>query len=156
MVLMNYTIDGEALGTRLATKISKTAAVDYRQPKAEGQRASPEPTVHRYANPDHRLAAVALAYAERPDSTIVVASDRAERHELNQLIRFDLQAQGLIAPDSRSFVVHIEHPLSNPKVAVQYTPGDLIQYRQGSPTIDGIPHNSILGQSFRSTPRPTA
>ena len=138
-----YTNDAEALGTRLATEISKTAAVDFRQPKAEGQRASPEHTVHRYANPDHRLAAVALAYVERPDSTIVVAPDLAERHELNQLIRTDLQAQGRIAPDSKSFVVHIEHPLSNPKVAAQYTPGDLIQYRQGSPTIDGIPHNSI-------------
>jgi len=33
--------------------------------------------------------------------------------------------------------------LSNPKVAAHYTPGDLIQYRQGSPTIEGIPHNSI-------------
>jgi ATP-dependent exoDNAse (exonuclease V) alpha subunit len=73
----------------------------------------------------------------------VVAPDRAERHELNQLIRSGLQAQGRIAPDSKSFVVHVEHPLSNPKVAAQYTPGDLIQYRQGSPTIDGIPHNSI-------------
>jgi conjugative relaxase-like TrwC/TraI family protein len=138
-----YTNDAEALGTRLATEISKTAAVDFRQPKAEGQRASPEPIVHQYSDPDHRLAAVALAYAERPDSTIVVAPDRAERHELNQLIRSSLQAQGQIAPDSRSFVVHIEHPLSNPKIAAQYTPGDLIQYRQGSPTIDGIPHNSM-------------
>jgi ATP-dependent exoDNAse (exonuclease V) alpha subunit len=138
-----YTNDREALGTRLATEISKTAAVDFRQAKAEVEHASPEPTVHRYANPDHRLAAVALAYAERPDSTIVIAPDRAERHELNQLIRSDLQAQGRIAPDSKSFVVHVEHLLSNPKLAAQYTPGDLIQYRQGSPTIDGIPHNSI-------------
>jgi hypothetical protein len=39
-----------ALGTRLATEISKTAAVDFRQPRAEGQRASPEPTVYQYAN----------------------------------------------------------------------------------------------------------
>jgi hypothetical protein len=138
-----YTNDAEALGTRLATEISKTAAVDFRRPQADVERAGPDPTVHQYANPDHRLAAVALAYAERPDSTIVVASDRAERHELNRLIRSDLQAQGRIAPDSNSFVVHIEHPLNNPKVAAQYTPGDLIQYRQGSPTIDGIPHNSI-------------
>ena len=73
----------------------------------------------------------------------MVAPDRAERHELNRLIRSDLQAQGRIAPNSKSFVVHVEQPLSNPKVAAEYTPGDLIQYRQGSPTIDGIPHNSI-------------
>jgi hypothetical protein len=76
-------------------------------------------------------------------STIVVAPDRAERHELNQLIRSGLQAQGRIPPDSGSFVVHVEHPLSIPKVSAECTPGDLIQYRQGSPTFDGIPHNSI-------------
>jgi len=138
-----YTNDAEALGTRLATEISKTAAVDFRQAKVEVQGEGPKATVHQYANPDHRLAAVALAYAERPDSTIVIAPDRAERHELNQLILSDLQAQRRIAPDSKSFVVHVEQPLSNPKVSAQYTPRDLIQYRQGSPTIDGIPHNSI-------------
>jgi len=42
-----YTNDAEALGTRLATEISKTAAVDFRQPKAEGQRANPEPRRRR-------------------------------------------------------------------------------------------------------------
>jgi conjugative relaxase-like TrwC/TraI family protein len=138
-----YTNDAESLGTRLATEISKTAAVDFRQSRPEGPRAGPEPTLNQYSDPNHRLAAVALAYAERPDSTIVVAPDRAERHELNQLIRSDLQAQGRISPDSKAFVVHVEQPLTNPKLATQYTPGDLIQYRQGSPTIDGIPHNSI-------------
>ena len=138
-----YTNDAEALGTRLATEISKTAAVDFRRIKADVEHAGPEPTVHQYASPDHRLAAVVLAYAERPDSTIVVAPDPAERHALNQLIRSGLQAQGRIAPDSKSFVVHVEQPLSNPKLAAQYTPGDLIQYRRGSPTIEGIPHNSI-------------
>ena len=110
-----YTNDAEALGTRLATEISKTAVVGFRQPKAEGQRANPEPTAHRYANPDHRLAAVALAYAERSDSTIVVAPERAERDELNRLIRSGLQAQGRIVPDSESFVVHVEHPLAIPR-----------------------------------------
>jgi len=138
-----YTNDAESLGTRLATEISKTAAVDFRQSRPEVQRSGPEPTLNQYADPNHRLAAVALAYAERPDSTIVVAPDRAERRELNQLIRSDLQARGRIAPDSKVFVVHVEQPLTNPKLATQYTPGDLIQYRQGSPAIDGIPHNSI-------------
>lgn len=32
--------------------------------------------------------------------------------------------------------------MSNPRLASQYTPGDLIRYRQGSPALDGIPHNS--------------
>jgi ATP-dependent exoDNAse (exonuclease V) alpha subunit len=134
-----YTNDAETLGARLATEVSKTAAVEFR---TAPQRVSQEPTFHEYANPDHRLAAVAHAYAERPDSSVVVARDPAERRELNQLIRSDLQREGQVAPDSTVVAILVEQPLSNRKAAAQYTPGDLIQYRQGSPQLDGIPHNS--------------
>jgi conjugative relaxase-like TrwC/TraI family protein len=139
-----YTNDAEILETRLATEISKTAAVDFRQPRSEVQRAAPQPPpIYQYSDPNHRLAAVALAYAERPDSTVAVAPEAAERRELNQLIRSELQAQGRVAPDSSALVIHVEKHLSDPKVATQYAPGDLIQYRQGSPGVDGIAHNSI-------------
>ncbi len=138
-----YTNDAETLGTRLATEISKTAAVDFRQTKSEAHRAAPQPPLHQYSDPNHRLAAVALAYAERPDSTVAVAPEAAERRELNQLIRSELQAQGRVAPDSSALVIHVEKMLINPRVAAQYAPGDLIQYRQGSPGIDGIAHNSL-------------
>jgi ATP-dependent exoDNAse (exonuclease V) alpha subunit len=137
-----YTNDAETLGTRLATEISKTSAVDFRQ-APEVERTAPQPPRHQYSDPNHRLAAVALAYAERPDSTVVVAPEPAERRELNQLIRSELQAQGRVAPDSSALTIHVEKTLSNPRVAAQYAPGDLIQYRQGSPGIDGIAHNSI-------------
>jgi ATP-dependent exoDNAse (exonuclease V) alpha subunit len=56
-----YTNDAESLGTRLATEISKTAAVDFRQSRPEGPRAGPEPTLNQYSDPNHRLAAVAGA-----------------------------------------------------------------------------------------------
>jgi hypothetical protein len=98
--------------------------------------------VNQYSDPNHRIAAVALAYAERPDSTIVIAPDTAERRELNQLIRSELQSQGRVAPDSNAFIIHVEKTLSNPRVAAQYAPGDIIHYRQGIPGIDAIPHNS--------------
>ena len=137
-----YTNNAETLGERLATDVSKTAAVDFRQSKP-ATRNEVEPINHEYADPNHRLAAVAAAYAERPDRTIVVAADRAERNELNQLIRADLQSQGTVSPDSRVFTVHVEQPLTNPRFAGQYTPGDLIQYRQGSPSLEGIPNNSV-------------
>jgi ATP-dependent exoDNAse (exonuclease V) alpha subunit len=135
-----YTNNAETLGTRLATEVSKTAAVDFRQPGIPRQ--APEPTINQYADPNHRLAAVASAYAERPDSTVIIAPDRAERLELNQLIRSDLQAQGRVGPDSKSFTVHIEQTLSNPRIAVDYTPGDRIQYRLGSLSGD-IPNNCV-------------
>ena len=135
-----YTNNAETLGARLATDISKTAAVDFRQPSP--QRHNPDPTINQYADPNHRLAAVASAYAERPDSTVIIAPDRTERLELNQLIRSDLQAQGRVAPDSKSFTVHIEQTLSNPRNTAEYTPGDRIQYRLGSLS-GGIANNSV-------------
>ncbi len=98
--------------------------------------------VREYADPNHRIAAVALAYAEHPSNTVVIAQDPAERRELNQLIRADLQASGTVAPDSKSLPVYIEKELTNPKLAAQYAPGDIIQYRQGSPASQGIPSGS--------------
>jgi ATP-dependent exoDNAse (exonuclease V) alpha subunit len=138
-----YTNNAETLGARLATDISKTAAVDFRQPGPGTQRHVSEPTINQYADPSHRIAAVASAYAERPDSTVIIAPDRAERQELNQIIRADLQARGQVAPDSKSFTVHIEQTLHNPRLAEQYTPGDRIQYRLGSLSLGGIAKDSV-------------
>jgi len=138
-----YTNNAETLGARLATDISKTAAVDFRQSGPGTQAQATEPTIYQYADPNHRLAAVASAYAERPNSTVIIAPDRAERQELNQLIRADLQALGQVAPDSKSFTVHIEQTLHNPRLAEQYTPGDRIQYRLGSLSLGGIAKDSV-------------
>jgi conjugative relaxase-like TrwC/TraI family protein len=137
-----YTNDAETLGSRLATEVTKTAALDFSPATRQTRRDSSAPTLHQYANPDHRLAAVALAYSERPGSTVVVARDPAERGELNQLIRSDLQRNGQVAPDSTSVTVYVEQPISDRRLASQYTPGDLIQYQQGSPKVEGIAHNS--------------
>jgi conjugative relaxase-like TrwC/TraI family protein len=130
-----YTNNAETLGERLATDISKTAAVDFRQ-QTRGR-------IYEYADPDHRTAAVALDYTAQPDRAVIVAPDPAERQELTQLIRADLQAQGKLATESRSFPVLVEQDYSNPKLAASYTPGDQIHYRTGSPGIEGIPHNSV-------------
>ena len=148
-----YTNDAEGLGARLATDVSKTSAVNFRKSSdsvPEKNTVAPEPVqqkntaaqVREYADPNHRIAAVALAYAEQPSNTVVIAKDAGERRELNQLIRADLQAAGTVAPDSKALPVHIHKVLPNPKLAAQYTPGDIIQYRQGSPGIEGIPNDS--------------
>jgi conjugative relaxase-like TrwC/TraI family protein len=137
-----YTNDAEGLGARLATDVSKTSAVDFkRSPQPQSPTNSSAP-VYEYADPNHRLAAVAAAYAERPSNTVVIAKDQAEREELNQLIRADLQASGTVAPDSKSFTVHIEQESMNRKRTAEYTPGDIIHYKQGSPSLQGIPNNS--------------
>ena len=137
-----YTNDAEGLGARLATNVSKTSAVDFRRSPNPPARENTVAQVQVYADPSHRIAAIALAYAEHPSNTVVIAKDPAERRELNQLIRAGLQASGTVASDSKSLPVHIERELANPKLAAQYAPGDIIQYRQGSPASQGIPNGS--------------
>ena len=137
-----YTNDADGLGARLATDISKTSAVDFRKSPEPAPQKNTVPQVREYADPNHRIAAVALPYAEHPSNTVVIAKDPAERRELNQLIRADLQASGTVAPDSKFLPVYIEKQLTNPKLAAQYAPGDIIQYRQGSPASQGIPSGS--------------
>ena len=97
--------------------------------------------IREFADPNHRTATVASDYAARPENTIVVAPDKAERRELTQLIRAELRTQGKLTSEHRSFPILVDRELSNRKVAVNYTPGDIIHYRAGNPS-HGIPNNS--------------
>ena len=141
-----YTNDAATLGQRLATDVTKTAALDFT--------AKPEPrathevskarivAVHEYSNPDSRLAAVASEYASRPQHSVIVAPDRRERAELTQLIRADLYAQGKLGRDAQAISVLIEKETGSKMLAESYQPGDKIQYKTGSPGLSGIPHDS--------------
>lgn len=151
-----YTNDAASLGQKLAADISKTAAVNFREksqteqtrqivkdvqqkPAAEVKEALKEQRrSYEYAHPEHRLAAVATDYSARPDRAVVIAHDPGERKELTQLIRADLYAQGRLTGESRPMPVLVERDLTNPKLAAQYVPGDLIHYKQGAPE-HGIP-----------------
>ncbi len=137
-----YTNDAEALGARLAIDVSKTSAVDFRRSAQSAPPEKHQAQVYEYADPNHRLAAVASAYVERPSTTVIVAKEPAERQELNQLLRADLQSKGTVGPNSKMLAVRIEQDLTNPKSVSQYAPCDIIQYRQGSPNLQGIPTNS--------------
>ena len=138
-----YTNDAEGLGARLATDVSKISAVDFRQnPTGPAPKKNAVGQVREYADPDHRMTAVALAYAEHPSNRVVIAKNPAERRELNQLIRADLQASGIVAPDSKTLPIHVEKEMTNSMLAAHYAPGDIVQYRQGSPTLLGIPNDS--------------
>jgi conjugative relaxase-like TrwC/TraI family protein len=156
-----YTNNAETLGQRLAADISKTAAMDFRppgateqtrevaqlfrdrQPAAATEQLQQQGRVHEYQSQDHRLAAVALDYAAQPDRTVVVAPDAAERRELTQLIRTELQTEAKLAPEGRSLPILIEQKFPNPPFVGNYRPGDEIHFRIGSPALEGIPHNSI-------------
>jgi len=154
-----YTNNVETLGDRLASDITKSAAVDFKQKssseevrQAVGALRSNDPAtaieflreqgrIHEYANSEHRLAAIALDYASQTDRAVIVAPDAAERRELTQLIRSELQAQGRLSAESRSIPVLIERDLRNPRLAANYAPEDQISYRKGSPEEHGIADN---------------
>jgi len=155
-----YTNNAETLGQRLATDISKTAAVDFRpsssttevQQAVAAFRANDPATgtaklqehgrVHEYANAEHRMAAVALAYTAQEDRAVVVAPDAGERRELTQLIRDELRQQGRLVAESRSVPILVEQHFGNPRLAANYAPGDEIHYKVGRPAEHGIADNS--------------
>lgn len=155
-----YTNNAETLGQRLATNISKTAAVDFRpsssatevrqavaafranDPATGTAKLQEQGRVHEYSNPEHRLAAVALAYTSQEDRAVVVAPDAGERRELTQLIRDELRQQGRLAPESRSVPILVKQHFGNPRLAVNYASGDEIHYKVGSLVEHGIADNS--------------
>lgn len=155
-----YTNNAETLGQRLATDISKTAALDFRSPTSTNKvqeavaafRANNPATgtaklqeqgrIHEYASPEHRLAAVALAYTAQADRAVVIAPDAVDRRELTQLIRDELRQQGRLATESRSLPILVERDLGNPRLAANYAMGDEIHYKAGSLDEHGIADNS--------------
>jgi len=155
-----YTNNAETLGQRLATDISKTAAIDFRptssadkvqqavaafranNPAAATAKLQEQGRIREYASPEHRLAAVALAYAGQEDRAVVVAPDPDERQELTQLIRDELRKQGRLAPEGRPHSILVEQDSGNPRLAANYLPGDQIHYKAGSPAEHGIADNS--------------
>jgi conjugative relaxase-like TrwC/TraI family protein len=155
-----YTNNAETLGQRLATDISKTAAVDFRPPNSttEVQQAVAafrandhaagtttlleQGRLHEYASPEHRLAAVSLAYTAREDRAVIVAPNADERRELTHLVRDELRQQGRLAMERCSVPILVEQSFSNPRLATNYAPGDEIHYKNGSLAEHGIADNS--------------
>jgi conjugative relaxase-like TrwC/TraI family protein len=156
-----YTNDAETLGKRLATDISKTAAIDFRprseaehvraavaafrenNPVAATERLQQQGRVYEYADREHRLAAVSSEYTAKQDRAVIVAPDAEERRELTTLIRDDLRQQGRLSGEDRALRVLVEQDLGNSLLAANYAPGDIIEYKAGSQEKHGIADNSV-------------
>ena len=141
-----YTNDAATLGQRLAADVTKTAALEFtakpERPVTQEVSKDRAVVVHEYKNLESRLAAVASEYVSRPESSVIVAPDRAERAELTQLIRAELYTQGKLGRDAQAIPVLIEKETGSKMRVESYQPGDKIQYKTGSPGRDGIPHDS--------------
>ncbi len=154
-----YTNAAADLGRRLATDVTKTAAVDFGRQKthplplaaisgapelrqaveALGRNQTAKGTellqqqgrIREYADPHHRIAAIAMDYARQPYKTVIVAPDRADRQELTHLIRAELKSNGTLASENRSLPIYMELT-SGPRLAANYATGDMIQFRAGN------------------------
>lgn len=87
------------------------------------------------ADPQMRYAAIAKEYAERPDSTLIVAPDNASRVEINQAVRAELRDIGTL--DLTEHAMRILTPRSDMTGAdrawaAHYNIQDVIHYQRGS------------------------
>lgn len=85
-----------------------------------------------------RIASIARSYAESPENTIVVSPDNASRREINQAVRAELQAHGIVDRENR--VLRVLIPRSDMTGAdrtwaANYDVGDVLHYQRGSKTI---------------------
>ena len=136
-----YTNSASTLGERLATDVSKSAALeleDVRQAVDSFRRDDPHSAtmllrdtnrIHVYSDPEHRVAAVVHDYVSKEDRTVIFAPDKMEREELTRLIRADLHEQGRLG-ETFSANVLTNKLLSDKdaKIAANYEVGDVIRY----------------------------
>jgi ATP-dependent exoDNAse (exonuclease V) alpha subunit len=94
--------------------------------------------VHEIPNREERLEAIAKAYAERPDSTLVVSPDNRSRQEINERIHRELQSRGRVEEQEHRITVLVprqEMTGADRQWAAQYEPGDIVRYTRGSNTV---------------------
>ncbi len=58
--------------------------------------------VTEIADAQQRIAAIALSYAASPKNTIGVSPDNASRRQINQAVRFELQALGMVCSEDHA------------------------------------------------------
>lgn len=94
--------------------------------------------VTEIADAQQRIAAIARSYAASPENTIVVSPDNASRRQINQAVRSELQALGIVG--SQSHAMHVLAPRSDMTGAdrtwaARYSVGDVLYYPRGSQDI---------------------
>jgi conjugative relaxase-like TrwC/TraI family protein len=86
-------------------------------------------------DPQERIAAIAKSYAERPENTLIVSPDNASRRAINQAVRQELQALGVVNSQDHSMRVltpRNDMTGADREWASRYEPGDVLHYARGS------------------------
>ena len=87
------------------------------------------------ADAQQRIEAIAKSYAAHPENTIIVSPDNASRREINQAVRAELQATGLV--QSADYKMRVLSPRSDMTGAdrawaARYQVNDILHYQRGS------------------------
>jgi hypothetical protein len=91
--------------------------------------------VTEIADPQRRIAAIARSYAAHPENTIVVSPDNASRRQINQAVRMELKALGIVQPEDHTFRVltpRSDMTGADRTWAARYDVGDVLHYQRGS------------------------
>ncbi len=91
--------------------------------------------VHEIPSAEDRIRAIAKAYAESPEKTLIVSPDNASRRELNVAVRQELKANGTVAPEDRTFRVLVQRQDmtgAERTWASHYEVGDIVRFSRGS------------------------
>jgi len=86
-------------------------------------------------DPQQRIAAIAKSYVAHPENTLIVSPDNASRREINQAVRQELQALGLV--DKTDHAMRVLTPRNDMTGAerawaAHYQAGDVLHYIRGS------------------------
>jgi conjugative relaxase-like TrwC/TraI family protein len=91
--------------------------------------------IHAIEHRGERFQAIARAFAESPEGTLVVSPDNNSRRELNATIRSALREAGQLQPDAYQLSVLVnrqEITGEDRKMASSYRLGDSVRYLRGS------------------------
>jgi conjugative relaxase-like TrwC/TraI family protein len=94
--------------------------------------------VKEITDPAARIQAIAKDYAAKPDKTLIVSPDNASRREINDAVRHELQARGMVNIQDHSLRVLVprqELTGAERQWASRYEPEDVIRYARGSKEI---------------------
>jgi ATP-dependent exoDNAse (exonuclease V) alpha subunit len=86
-----------------------------------------------------RIAAIARTYAAHPGNTIVVSPDNASRRQINQAVRAELQAHGIVQRGNHTLRVlapRSDMTGADRAWAARYETGDVLHYQRGSKGIE--------------------
>ena len=91
--------------------------------------------IREIVDPQERVAAIAKDYASHPENTLIVSPDNASRRAINQAVRQELQALGVV--DSKDHSMRVLAPRNDMtgadrEWAARYQPGDVLHYVRGS------------------------